>query len=291
VQVVKSKSAGQAFVVAAYLVAMLVAMAVVRSLPGLHPIWVAALADIAATAVVFVSSVLLDNSSVYDPYWSVAPPIVAAYWIATADTLGVRQVLILALILIWAGRLTFNWGRRWGGPADEDFRYREIRSKTGRGYWPASFVSIHLMPTLWVFLGLLPIYPALAQPGGLGLVDLAACLVTVAAIAIETVADQQLRRFLRSPHPPGAVLNRGLWARCRHPNYLGEVLFWWGLFLFGMAARPALTWTLVGPLSITMLFLFISVPWMDRHMLARHTGWADQMKKVPALIPWGRSRV
>jgi hypothetical protein len=32
------------------------------------------------------------------------------------------------------------------------------------------------------------------------------------------------------------------------------------------------------------------VPWMDRHMLARHTGWADQMKKVPALIPWGRSR-
>jgi steroid 5-alpha reductase family enzyme len=290
VQVVKSKSAGQAFVVAAYLVAMLVAMAVVRSLPGLHPIWVAALADVAATAVVFLSSVLLDNSSVYDPYWSVAPPIVATYWIATADTLGVRQVLILALILIWAGRLTFNWARRWGGPADEDFRYREIRSKTGRGYWPASFVSIHLMPTLWVFLGLLPIYPALAQPGALGLVDLAACLVTVAAIAIETVADQQLRRFLRSPHQPGAVLNRGLWARCRHPNYLGEVLFWWGLFLFGMAARPALTWTLVGPLSITMLFLFISVPWMDRHMLARHTGWADQMKKVPALIPWGRSR-
>ena len=275
-----------------YLVALWVAVAVGRGLSALHPILVAAIADVAATAVVFAFSVLLDNSSVYDPYWSVAPPVVAAYWAAVAPTgrLGARQLLILGLTLLWGIRLTANWGRRWGGPADEDFRYREIRSKTGRGYWPASFVSIHLMPTVWVFLGLLPLFPALAQPGDFGILDAAAGLVTLAAVVIETVADQQLRKFLRSPHQPGAVLDSGLWGRCRHPNYLGEVLFWWGLFLVGIAARPGWAWTIVGPLSITLLFVFISVPWMDRHMRARHAGWAEQMKRVPSLVPWRRRR-
>jgi steroid 5-alpha reductase family enzyme len=201
-----------------------------------------------------------------------------------------RQALVLGLILGWGVRLTANWARRWGGPADEDFRYREIRGKTGRGYWPASFVSIHLLPTIWVFLGLLPIFPALTRPAPFGLLDVAACLVTAAALAIETVADRQLRAFRRAAQAPGQVLTSGLWARCRHPNYLGEVLFWWGLFLFGLAAQPTWAWTVVGPLAITILFVLISVPWMDRHMLARHAGWAEQMRKTPALIPWRQRR-
>lgn len=286
-QIVKAKSSGRLYVVVSYAAALLVAAAVVRALPSVHPIWAGLLADLAATVVVFGSSVLLDNSSAYDPYWSVAPPILAAYWLAKGDVhgAGARPFVILALITIWGIRLTTNWGRRWGGPADEDFRYREIRGKTGRMYWPASLVSIHVMPTLWVFLGMLPIFSALTVSTGFGLVDVAASLVTGSAIAIEAVSDQQLRRFLRSSHEPGAILRAGLWARCRHPNYLGEVLFWWGLFLFGMAARPAWAWTVVGPLSITLLFVCVSVPWMDRRMLSRHPDWAHPMKHLPALLP------
>jgi steroid 5-alpha reductase family enzyme len=286
-RIVRSKSGGRLFVLATYLAAMLAALAVAAPFSSAHPILVAAVADLAATVMVFAFSVLLDNSSVYDPYWSVAPPFVAAYWAAHGE-LGLRQIVLLALILAWAVRLTVNWARRWDGPTDEDFRYREIRGKTGRGYWPASFVSIHLMPTIWVFLGLLPLYPALAQRSSVGILDGLACLVTAGAIAIETIADQQLRRFLRSPREPGAVLASGLWARCRHPNYLGEVTFWWGLFLFGVAAEPNWAWSVIGPLSITALFVFVSVPWMDRHMLARHSDWAQHAKGLPALIPWGR---
>jgi steroid 5-alpha reductase family enzyme len=162
-------------------------------------------------------------------------------------TFGLRQFAILALIAIWGTRLTANWALRWRGPADEDFRYVEIRSKTGRAYWPASFGGIHLLPTVWVFLGLLPIFPALHRPG-FAILDIAAILVTALAIAIETLADHQLRRYLRSPHDEGGVLDSGVWALCRHPNYLGEILFWWGLFLFGMAADPAWILSIVGPL-------------------------------------------
>jgi steroid 5-alpha reductase family enzyme len=250
----------------------------------LHPILVAAAADVVATFVVFFGSVFLDNSSVYDPYWSVAPLPIAIYWTALGDPLGARQLVILVLVALWGTRLTMNWALRWRGPADEDFRYVEIRGKSGRAYWPASLAAIHLMPTVWVFLGLIPLFPALTRPG-FGMLDLVATGVTALAVAIETIADRQLRRYLQAPHSPADVLCSGLWARCRHPNYLGEILFWWGLFLFGMAAAPSWGWSVVGPLSITLLFVFVSVPWMDRRMLSRHPAWAQQMRRLPALLP------
>ena len=271
----------------AYAVALVVALAVGWALRDRHPILVAAAADVVATLLVFGFSVGYDNSSLYDPYWSVAPLPVAIYWMA-AGAPGLRQILLLALIVLWGARRTGNWAARWRGMGDEDFRYQEIRRRTGRLYWPASLVSIHLMPTIWVFLGLVPLYPALARPRPIAALDFAALVVTAAAIVIEATADWQLRVFLRSRSDPEAVLAKGLWAYCRHPNYLGEVLFWWGLYLFGVAAEPAWAWSAVGPLSITLLFVLVSVPWMDRRLLLRHPAWAQAMKSLPALLPWPR---
>jgi steroid 5-alpha reductase family enzyme len=281
----------RARVAAAYVVALAGALVTGWALEGRHPIAVAAAADVAATLVVFAFSVAHDNSSVYDPYWSVAPLPVALYWAAVGAHAGapwLRQLVILALVAAWGVRLSGNWVARWRGVGDEDFRYAQIRGRTGRLYWPASLVSIHLMPTAWVFLGLLPLFPALARPSPVGLLDLAAVVLTAVGIAIEARADSQLRAFLRDRSDPDAVLSSGLWGLCRHPNYLGEILFWWGLYLFGLAARPSWAWSVVGPLSITLLFVLVSVPWMDRRLLQRHPAWAEAMKTLPALLPWPR---
>ena len=276
----------------AYAAALAVAFVTGWALRGRSPILVAALADVVATLVVFGFSVRHDNSSLYDPYWSVAPLPIAAYWATTAPSaLDVRAALVLVLVAAWGVRLTANWVARWQGLGDEDFRYAEIRGKTGRLYWPASLVSIHLMPTAWVFLGLLPTWPALSGRGRpLGSLDLVALGVTAGAIAIEALSDLQLRRFVRTRRDPSAVLDEGLWRLSRHPNYFGEVSFWWGLWLFGLAAEPRWAWTAVGPASITLLFILVSLPWMDRRMLSRHPGWAVQMKSTSALVPWPRRR-
>jgi steroid 5-alpha reductase family enzyme len=286
----QARGAGRLLVVVCYCLALGVALLEARALPGRHPIVIAALADVAATVIVFAFSVRYDNSSFYDPYWSLAPIPIAFYWASlNPDGLEARQLLVLLLVTAWGVRLTANWVARWRGMGDEDFRYQEIRARTGRLYWPASFFSIHLMPTAWVFLGLLPLYPALARPApGLSPLDVLATLVTVSAIAIETVADLQLRRFLRTRVDPEAVLDSGLWGLSRHPNYFGEVLFWWGLFLFGLASGPGWAWSAVGAVSITLLFVLVSVPWMDRRMLARHPGWAQHLKSTSALVPWPR---
>lgn len=276
-------------VLVAYAAGLAAAMAAGALLRGRHPILVAAAADVAGTAAVFLFSVLHDNSSVYDPYWSVAPLPIGLYW-ALQGPLGPRAGLVLLLLFAWGARLTWNWAQRWGGMGDEDFRYVELRAKAGRAYWALSFAGIHLAPTAWVFLGMLPLWPALSSAAPLGALDLAAALVAALAIGIETSADWELRAFRRRRRNSAEVLSTGVWAYSRHPNYFGEVLFWWGLYLFGVSAAPPWAWSAVGPLSITLLFVFVSTPWMDRRMLARHPAFAERLRTTSALVPWPRRR-
>jgi steroid 5-alpha reductase family enzyme len=118
-----------------------------------------------------------------------------------------------------------------------------------------------------------------------GLPDVAAVAVTAAAVVIETVADRQLRRFAADPANRGRIIDSGLWRYSRHPNYLGEILFWWGLWLFGVAAAPGWWWTIVGPTTMVLLFVFVSVPMMDRRSETRRPGYAQHRRRVPALVP------
>jgi steroid 5-alpha reductase family enzyme len=272
----------------AYAGALAAALATAVELAGDHPLLVTGVADAVATLLVFAASARHDNSSIYDPYWSVAPVPIVVAWLALAQpgASSARGALAGVLVLAWAARLTWNCLDRWRSLAHEDFRYREIRARTGRGYWAASLFAIHLFPTAWVFLGLLPLFPAVALPSRpLGWLDAVAALLTGGAIALEAVADTQLRRYRAASPGPASTLETGLWAVSRHPNYLGEVLFWWGLWLFGVAADPTWWWTVAGPLVITALFTFVSAPWMDRHLEARHPGWRERRAQVPALWP------
>jgi steroid 5-alpha reductase family enzyme len=278
-------------VAVAYVAAFVVATLVVVLLSG-RPTWLTLLAaDVAATAVVFAFSVGHNNSSIYDPYWSVAPMVIVV-WLATHATAAplVRQVIVIGLVLAWGARLTWNWARGWQGLGHEDWRYVAIRARTGRAYWWVSWVGIHLMPTLWVYLGSLSLVSAVAigtRP--LGILDALAFAVTAGALVIETLADQQLRAFRLSGPLAGTILATGLWRSSRHPNYLGEIGFWWGLFLFALAADRA--WlAIVGPLAINVLFVAISVPLLDRRSIERRAAYADHIAQVPALVPrpWRR---
>lgn len=276
-------------ITAAYVVALVVAALVVRwAGPDAHPLRAVAFADLAATLAVFAASVLADNSSVYDPYWSVAPIAIAPWLAAHPAAAGAplaRQALVITLVTLWGLRLTYNWARGFEDLAHEDWRYVDIRRKTGRAYWLASLSGIHLMPTVMVYLGCLALHPALTSPRPLGPLDALAAVVTFGAVAVELAADEQLRAF-RKERREGEILARGLWAFSRHPNYFGEVSFWWGLFLFALAADPSAWWVGIGALAITLLFVFASIPMLDERSVARRPAYAEHMKRVSALVPW-----
>jgi steroid 5-alpha reductase family enzyme len=282
------------WIAVAYLVAGIVALLTGIALAGRHPIAVAAGADLAATLEVFAFSLAFRNSSFYDAYWSVAPVAIAA-WFALAPgseaAPGARQLLVLALVALWAARLTANWARGWSGLHHEDWRYVEIRAKTGRLYWPASLAGIHLFPTVIVFVACLPLWPALATgPRPLGALDAVAALVTLGGIALELFADEELRRFRLANPPREAICETGLWRWSRHPNYLGEMLFWWGLALFSLAAAGFVWWAWPGALAMTAMFRFSSLPMMERRMLERRPGYVKRQKRVPLVVPWPRPR-
>jgi steroid 5-alpha reductase family enzyme len=274
-------------VAVAYAVALAVALVAGAAAPASHPLAVALLADLAATLVIFGWSVAYRNSSFYDAYWSVAPIPIAIYWIAVSNgAVGARQALVLLLVSAWGVRLTWNWARGWHGLAHEDWRYVEIQRKTGRAYWLVSFAGIHVMPTFWVFGGMLGAWAALCEPGRpLGPLDALAVLVTAGAIALEAGADAQLHRYRASAPPPGDFLRSGLWAWSRHPNYLGEMGFWWGLWLFGVAAAPQHAWTILGPLAIVLMFRFVSLPMIETRMREGRPGFADWAARSSLVFP------
>jgi steroid 5-alpha reductase family enzyme len=254
-----------------------------------HPVWAIALADLVATAVIFVSGTLFGNASMYDPWWSVAPPLIVLFWVMLPDQPGpdsVRLWLVAIPVFWWGIRLTYNWARGWPGMNHEDWRYVDLRQKSGVAFFLVNLSGIHIFPTVQVFLGCLPLYPALAlNTGPVNFLDILAFLVMISAVLIEAVADRQLHAFKRTRPGPSTFLKTGLWAWCRHPNYLGEVLFWWGIFLFGLSAGWEYWWTGVGAVCITLMFVFISIPMIDKRMLAKRPAYQKHMKKVPALFP------
>jgi steroid 5-alpha reductase family enzyme len=273
----------------AYIAAIAAAWYSLAFIPDWHPIWATFFADVVATLVIFLFGILFRNSSLYDPYWSVIPIIIALYWLAiplAGDVNTTRGIIATILVALWGLRLTFNCFRRWTDLTMEDFRYQDFRTKTGKLYWLVDLFGIELMPTVLVFAACLPLFPALALSNApLGVIDVLAVIVTLGAIIIETVADENLQKYLRSNPPAGSTCKVGLWRYSRHPNYFGEIMFWWGLFLFALAADPSWWWTGIGALAINALFVFISIPMMETRKRLKRPDYDAQVAGISTIVP------
>jgi steroid 5-alpha reductase family enzyme len=256
--------------------------------PGSGHVWLDGLiADLLATLVVFAASRLHHNSSFYDAYWSVLPPLLAAYWWSErapgAD--ASRFWLLFVVMLVWAVRLTGNWVHGFPGLHHEDWRYGPMKEKAGPLEPLVDLLGIHVIPTLQVFLGLVPVYVVTRHGRDLGWLDGVALLVGLGAVALETVADVQMHRFGRTKEP-GQVMDCGLWSWSRHPNYFGEFGFWLALGLFGLAASPSSWWSLVGAVAMLAMFLGASIPMMEQRSLERRPDYQRVVDRVPLFVPW-----
>ncbi len=279
-------------VLSSYAVAGVAARLVLHAVPTWHPVAQFALADFVATVVIFAYSRFFDNSSFYDPYWTVAPAVTAV-WMAVGPGTGgnaTRQLLVIVFVGLWALRLTANWVRSWEGMKHEDWRYVDFRAQWGRWYWLGSFAAIHLFPTIMTFAGSLPMWPATSSKAPLGPLDFVAVAVTCGATLLQGIADEQMRRFRAdqaAKGESGAICEVGLWRWSRHPNYFGECLFWVGVWLFGVAADPGSAWwTSVGFVAILAMFVFGTIPLMEKRSLRRRPSYASTQRRISMLVPW-----
>ena len=282
----RSKGRSLVIVTVAYLIAVAVGYAWLLWGPATGRLWLDTLiADILATLVVFAFSRAYRNSSFYDAYWSVIPPLLLFYWWSQGDGDPVRTWLITVLVVVWAVRLTANWVYAFPGLHHEDWRYPMFRERAGRFEFVADLVAIHLIPTLQVFLGMVPVYVAVTTPGGgLAWLSVIAFVVGMAAVTLEGVADVQMHRFVASARP-GDVMDRGLWSWSRHPNYFGEFGFWLALALFGLAAAPQAWWLFAGAAAMLAMFLGASIPMMETRSLQRRPGYQAVIDRVSRFVP------
>lgn len=246
-------------------------------------------ADLVMTVGTYIFSIFKKNSSVYDPYWSVIPFFFIVIWFlyfGGSDWQSYQWVCALA-VSIWSWRLTLSWARGFPGWHHEDWRYVNFRNQFGKYFQPINFLAIHLYPTLIVFLGLWPLFWVY----GFGELQYAllfyiGAFVAFLGVLFEYVSDNQLARFRnRKLKKKGDILDTGIWSYSRNPNYLGEILFWFGLL--GMGLSFGAPWyASLGSIGMLLMFLFASIPMKEKQMIKnRPEAFKKYKEEVSVLIP------
>ena len=239
------------------------------------------IADAVATVVIFIFSLTFENASVYDPYWSVQPPVILIAF-AVGRGLNLFGALLITVVSFWAARLTANWAYTFHGLNHQDWRYTMLNEKTGAFYPVINFVGIHMVPTLVVYGCILPAVYAIREGLSANFFSIAFLCLSLGGAIMQGVADVEMHSYRKNRE--SAFIRRGLWKYSRHPNYLGEILMWWGVGLSVVSADPSRWWLLAGAVANTLLFLTVSIPMADRRQ-ARKAGFDEYKQQTRMLLP------
>ena len=241
------------------------------------------LADVIATVLVFIFSLIFRNASVYDPYWSVQPPVILGLALAKVDADNpLLGCLLFAAVLFWALRLTANWIYNFESFEYQDWRYVMLKEKTGKFYPFVNLMGIHMFPTCVVYLCVLPAVTAIAEKAAFHPLCLLFVILSLLSAVFQGLADVQMHRFRASGE--GGFIRTGLWKYGRHPNYACEILMWWGIGLAGVCALGWQHWYLLAGAALnTLMFLFISIPMADKRQ-SRKPGFEEYKKATRMLF-------
>lgn len=269
-----------------YLLAGIIGALLTANLSGSDPMSKLFFIDLVLTIFVYLAGYKYNNASIYDPYWSVIPFFMLFYWIDFfgLETVSIKVALAIIAVSFWSWRLTHNWWRGWRGMDQEDWRYVQLRQQTGKWYPMVNFLGIHLFPTLIVFVATIPLYYIFMFGSEANWLTWLGFAIAVGGALTELIADNQLRRFKKNNSNPMAILRSGVWKKMRHPNYLGEILFWTGLML--MAYTPYTSLSLVaGPVLMLAMFVIVSIPMIDKKLLRTKPEYTIYKENTWALFP------
>ncbi len=278
-----SKWCSVALIAVIYLLAGIAGWLLFRELTtcSMQPVWALLCADVLATVVVWLFGLLYENVSVYDPYWSVFPPVAFLLWAFYTGVWSLPVILLLVASWYWGIRLTRNWAITFKGIAHEDWRYTKYRSMHPVLFHLINFFGLNMMPTLVVFAAMLPGLNLYASGVATNIITWLGFVICIASATIQLIADKQIHDF--RAQNPGKYCNVGLWKHGRHPNYFGEIQFWWGIWIM-YASINGINWYILGPVTMTALFVGISIPLMEKRQLQNKPGYAEYRKQTRMLI-------
>lgn len=251
----------------------------------MNALWFGFIVTISYFGIFFIWGTASKNNSVVDYGWGFGFVLLAWLLVFRAAEISVQQWAMTGLVSVWGLRLSVHiLKRNWGKP--EDFRYAQWRKEWGNWVIPRAFVQVYVLQAIfmWLISFSLLWMPAVNALNWSWLASLGV-LVWMLGFLFESVGDAQLRRFKAKPESKGKVMTTGLWKYTRHPNYFGEAVQWWGLFLIAQDAGASIL-AIVSPLTITLLIRYVSgVPLLERKYKNRPE-FQVYAARTPIFFPW-----
>lgn len=245
-----------------------------------------ALAVLSLMVLTWLISVLLKDASIVDIIWGFGFVVVAWTVFVVGDGYEGRKWLITLLASAWGLRLSIYLYIRNHGKG-EDYRYRAMRKRYGARFPIISLVTVFGLQGLLMFVISMPLQVAQLSgtPDHFTLFDFLGAAVWLVGFGFESIGDWQLAKFKGDAANAGKVMNTGLWRYTRHPNYFGDAVLWWGLFVIALA-RWENALVVFSPIAMTILLTRVSgVPLLEASLRKRREGYAEYVATTSSFIP------
>jgi steroid 5-alpha reductase family enzyme len=248
----------------------------------------------------FILSRIFQRNDVADSMWGLGILLIATglfcFNLAEGNTLQLKAKILLSLVFLWSARLSLYLTFR-NSQKEEDIRYVRMKQDWGKNEPRNTFLRVFLLQSFLLALVSLAVgWSIYENDAAFGTVNLVGTLVFLIGFVFEGMADAELSAFKKDPKNKGLICESGVWKYCRHPNYFGEIMLWWGLFLVSLnvfkiqESYLALS-PIFSPLLITFLILKVSgVGLLEKHLEKSKANYHEYRKKIPAMIPFHKNQ-
>lgn len=233
----------------------------------------------------FLLAQALKDNGIVDIGWGIGFIVLSTVLAFTGIEITQRQFLLYILIFLWGFRLSFHIFLRNNGKP-EDFRYANWRKEWGKFVVIRAFLQVFMLQGFFIFIIALPIIiTKLSSPESLGIIEIVGAAIWLVGFYFEAMGDYELLKFKKDPKNKGQIITTGLWKYTRHPNYFGECVMWWGIFIVSIPSDYV--WiSMISPIVITWLLTRVSGVPMLEEKYKGNKQFEDYAKKTNAFVPW-----
>ena len=281
----KKKIVGLIFLALLYALSFAAGILVYKFTDMLNDLLRMFLLSVTPMVIVYIFGLILDNTSIINPYWSIQTPILMMFLMIEYNAFSLGAVLYFMVFVLWALRLSINYVLVYTGLQYEDWRYKKIKERTGKVYFLVSFLFIFIMPTLVVFVSSLPMYLYILKGCRFELLQMIGLGVMLIATFYQTQADYEMHLFIKNRSSNKTVYDSKLWKYSRHPNYFGEMVLWLGVAFVFITAQSDMWYVVFCALPVILLHLFIAIPISEKHYLTYKIGYDIYKKNTHMLLP------
>ena len=243
----------------------------------------------------YTISMILKRTDIIDIGWGLGFIFLTLTQIIKSQNLSPSSTILLTLVGIWGVRLATHIFIR-NRKKKEDFRYKKFQNDWGKNFWWKSYFKLFLLQGFLLILISIPIISFYSQnPIELGWFNYISISIWLLGFLFELISDIQLSQFIKkkqnskkkSDSKQTRFLTSGLWSLSRHPNYFGEIVLWWGIWIYCIdISKPLTLLTVIGPITISYLILFVSGTPLLEKKFKDNKEWEEYSKRVPKFFPF-----